>query len=147
MTSNSMVMLLYSLNRQWTWNYQCAAITTWHGFNIPGSVHRESMSIIVQQDATMYSLLYFCRLLCMFRVVTSPIIKSTYNCNYSIWQWSNFGKCGVWNQLKMRVMDSTVSANFRDRGTDICKNFVPLCDILRCIQFVFSSYFFKSRKM
>ena len=37
------------------------------------------MSIIVQQDATMYSLLYFCKLLYMFRVVTPPIIRSTYN--------------------------------------------------------------------
>jgi len=40
-------------------------------------VRRESMSIIVQQDATIYSLLYFCKLLYMFRVVTSPIIRST----------------------------------------------------------------------
>jgi len=47
------------------------------------------MSIIVQQDATMYSVLYFCKLLCMFRVLTPPIIRSTYNCNYSIWHWSN----------------------------------------------------------
>jgi len=47
------------------------------------------VSIIVQQDATIYSLLYFCKLLYMFRVVTPPIITSTYNCNYSIWHWSN----------------------------------------------------------
>jgi hypothetical protein len=65
-----------------------------------------SMSKIVQQDTTMYSLLYFCKLLYMFRVVTQPIIRSTYNCNY-IWHWSNFGKCSVWSQLKMRVMDPT----------------------------------------
>jgi len=60
-------------------------------FNVHGSVHRESMSIIVQQDATMYSLLYFCKLLYMLRVVTPPIIRSTYNCNYSAWYWSYFG--------------------------------------------------------
>jgi hypothetical protein len=72
------------------------------------------MPIIVQQDATMYSFLYFCKLLYMFRVVTPPIIRSTYNCNYSIWRWSNFGKCSVWSQLKMRGMDFTVSAIFRD---------------------------------
>jgi len=30
------------------------------------------MSIIVQQDATIYSLLYFCKLLYMFRLVTTP---------------------------------------------------------------------------
>jgi len=63
------------------------------------------MSIIVQQEPTMYSLLYFCKLLYMFRVVTPPIIRSTYNCNYSIWHWSNFEKCSVWSQLKMRGMD------------------------------------------
>jgi len=40
-----------------------------------------SMSVIVQQDATMYSLLYFCKVFYMFRVVTPPIIRSTYNCN------------------------------------------------------------------
>ena len=48
-----------------------------------------SLSIIVQQDATIYGLLYFCKLLYMFRVVTPPTIRSTYNCNYSIWHWSN----------------------------------------------------------
>jgi len=51
--------------------------------------------IIVQQDATTYSLLYFSKLLYMFLVVTPLIIRSTYNCNYSIWHWSNFGKCIV----------------------------------------------------
>jgi hypothetical protein len=60
-----------------------------------------SMPIIVQQDTTIYILLYFCKLLYMFRVVTPPIIRSTYDCNYSIWHWSNFGKCSVWSQLKM----------------------------------------------
>jgi hypothetical protein len=48
-----------------------------------------SVSITVQQDATIYSLLNFCKLLYMFRVVTPPIIRSIYNCNYSIWHWSN----------------------------------------------------------
>jgi len=62
---------------------------SWTNFMCHGSVHRESMSIIVQQDATIYSLLYFCKLLYMSRVVTPPIIRSTYNCNYSIWHWSN----------------------------------------------------------
>jgi hypothetical protein len=74
-------------------------------FNVHGSVHRESMPIIVQQDATMHSLLYFCKLLYMFRVVTPSIIRSTYNYNYSTWHWSNFGKRSVWSQLMMRSMD------------------------------------------
>jgi len=68
-------------------------------FYVHGSVHRESMSITVRQDETIYSLLYFRKLLYMFRMVTPPIIKSTYNYNYSIWHWSNFGKCSVWSQL------------------------------------------------
>jgi hypothetical protein len=44
-----------------------------------GSVHRESLAIIAQQDATICRLLYFCKPLNMFRVVTPPIIRSTCN--------------------------------------------------------------------
>jgi hypothetical protein len=47
------------------------------------------VTIIFQHDATIYSLLYFCKLLYMFRVLIPPIIRSIYNCNYSIWHWSN----------------------------------------------------------
>jgi len=57
-----------------------------------------TLPTIVQQDATMYSLLYFCKLLYMFRVVTPPIIRSTYNCNYSIWHRSN---CNEYNMCQM----------------------------------------------
>jgi len=35
------------------------------------------MAITVQQDTTIYSLLYFCKLLYMFLVIPSPIIRST----------------------------------------------------------------------
>jgi len=34
----------------------------------------------------LFSLLNFCRQLYMFRVLT-PIIRSSYNCNYSFWYW------------------------------------------------------------
>ena len=34
----------------------------------------------------LFSLLYFCRQLYMFRVLT-PIIRSSYNCNYSFYYW------------------------------------------------------------
>ena len=34
----------------------------------------------------LFSLLHFCRQLYMFRVLT-PIIRSSYNCNYSFWYW------------------------------------------------------------
>jgi len=49
---------------------------------IHGSMHRESNLITVQQVATVFSSLYFCRQLYMFRVLT-PIIRSWYSCNYS----------------------------------------------------------------
>jgi len=35
----------------------------------------------------LFSLLYFCKQLYMFWVLT-PIIRSSYNCNYSFWHWS-----------------------------------------------------------
>jgi hypothetical protein len=69
--------------------FVCREATTDLDFYVHGSVNLESMSIIVQQDATIYSLLYFCKLLYTFRVVTLPIIRSTYNGNYSISHWSN----------------------------------------------------------
>jgi len=34
----------------------------------------------------LFSLLHFCSQLYMFRVLT-PIIRSSYNCNYSFWYW------------------------------------------------------------
>jgi hypothetical protein len=63
--------------------------STYRDFYVHRSVHRESMSVIVQQDATIYSSLYFSKLLYMFRVVNPPIIRITFNSNYSIWHWSN----------------------------------------------------------
>ena len=53
---------------------------------IHGSLHRESNLITVQQDATVFSLLHYCRQLYMFRVLI-PIIRSWYSCNYSFWYW------------------------------------------------------------
>jgi hypothetical protein len=55
-----------------------------HEFYVYGSMHCESLSIIVRQDATVYGLLYFCKLLYMFQAVNPSIIRRTYNCNYSI---------------------------------------------------------------
>ena len=50
----------------------------------PAQYNTEACLIIVQQDATVFSLLYFCRQLCMFQVLT-PVIRSSYNCNCSFW--------------------------------------------------------------
>ena len=41
--------------------------------------------IYFQRDETLHSLFLSGKLLYMFRVVSSPIIRSTYNCIYSIW--------------------------------------------------------------
>jgi hypothetical protein len=116
------------------WSYrsmlQLLCVTSFK-FNVHRSVPRELMSVIVQQDANMYSLLYFCILLYMFRVVTPPIIRSTRNCHYSIWHWSNFGKCSVWSQLKMGGMDRTVSAT-------ICDRMIPEGSRDRSIPLIFS---------
>ena len=43
------------------------------------------VSIYFQRDATLHSLFIYGKMLYMFRVVSSPIIRSTYNCIYSIW--------------------------------------------------------------
>jgi len=84
------------------------------------SVHRESMSIVVQQDATIYSLLYSCKLLYMFRVVAPLIIRSTYNCNYSIGHWSN---CLCYLPLKLKLEVSTLSTSTSAR----CSNYNYMC--------------------
>jgi hypothetical protein len=51
-------------------------------------VHRNNIVICIQQDATLHSLLLW-KLLCMFRVVVPPIIRSANNCIYSIWSLSH----------------------------------------------------------
>jgi glycosyltransferase involved in cell wall biosynthesis len=45
--------------------------------------------IYFQRDATLHSLFISGKLLCMFRVVTPPIIRNTHNCIYNIWYLSN----------------------------------------------------------
>jgi len=53
-----------------------------------GEVGTSSFQVI-QQDATIYTFLYFCKLPYMFRMVTPPIFRRTYNFIYSVWHWSN----------------------------------------------------------
>jgi hypothetical protein len=85
------------------------------------------MSSTVQQDATIYSLLYFFKLLYMFRVVTPPIIRSTYNCNYSIWHWSNrFCYLPLW----WRSWNCSSSSNFSTsdgRTSPRCCDYSYIC--------------------
>jgi len=59
-------------------------------FYVHGSVHRESMSIIVQQDATMYSCIIFSAdSSTCFGLYPHPSSGAHSNCNYNIWHWSN----------------------------------------------------------
>ena len=67
--------------------YLIKCICTWiKGMRKTVWKYRESNLITVQQDATVFSSLHFCRQLYMFRVLT-PIIRSWYSCNYSFWYW------------------------------------------------------------
>ena len=67
---------------------------------IHGSVNRESDLINIQQDATVFSLLHFCRQLYIFRVL------SPNNCNYSFWHWST-------GSTTIRSRCSVVRSRFR----------------------------------
>jgi len=93
-------------------------------------MHCESVSITVQQDVTIYSLLYFCKLLYMFRVVTPPVIRSTYNCNYSIWHWSNC-LCYLplwWRSWNCSSNFSTIGEGSRDSFISArCCNYSYMC--------------------
>jgi len=79
-------------------------------FYIHGSVHREPNLIIVQQDATVFSLLYFCSQLYMFRVL-APIIRSSYNWNYSFWHWST-GSATISSQQREQIVADSVDREF-----------------------------------
>jgi len=58
---------------------------------------------IVQQDVTVFSLLYFCRQHYMFRMLT-PIIRSWYSCNYSFWYYG----CLIPTQQRERMAVDSV---------------------------------------
>ena len=61
----------------------------------------------------LFSLLYFCRQLYMFRVLTL-IIRSLYNCNYSFWYWLTGSttirsRCWVPTQQRERMVVDPVN--------------------------------------
>ena len=114
---------------------RCTVDVLPNDFNVHGSVHPKSMWIIVQRHATVYCISVNCSL-DLFRVVTPSIIRSTYDCNYSIWHWSNFGKCSVWSQLKMGGMylSPLPSAIVRSRKVAETDTYHPsLADFIHCI--------------
>ena len=57
-------------------------------FNIHGSVHRKNIPIYIQQDATLHSLFIPGNCSICFGWYPTPIIRSAYNCIYSIWYLS-----------------------------------------------------------
>ena len=94
--------------------YQTGELLFVGKFYTHASVHRESNLITVQQDATVFSLLYFCRLLYMFRVLT-PIIRSSYSCNYSFWYWitgSTTIRTGCWVRMVVEPVNPLASELF-----------------------------------
>jgi len=76
-------------------------------FCVHGFVHRESNIIIIQQDATVFSLLHFYRQLYMFRVLT-PIIRSSCSCNIQLLVLVNRVYC---HPLSLLSWNSTTRAD------------------------------------
>ena len=54
-------------------------------FDVQGSVHRKYIRFDIFPTICNFRQFISGKLLYMFRVVSSPIIRSTYNCIYSIW--------------------------------------------------------------
>jgi len=65
---------------------KCVHFVGLHYINNHESDHLPFFLAIVKQKCDLFSLLYFCTQLYMFRVLT-PIIRSSHNFNYSFWYW------------------------------------------------------------
>ena len=102
---------------------------------IHGSVHREPNLIIVQQDATVFSLLHFCRQLYMFRALT-PIFRSSYSCNCSFWPWLN-----AMNKkyIKRFFIYTCVRASWTESN-----NCPTRCDLFSSLHFCRQLYMFRA---
>ena len=59
-------------------------------FYVPGSVHRKYIPIqAISNKMQHYTVYFILKQLYIFRVVPPPIIRSAYNCIYSIWYLSH----------------------------------------------------------
>ena len=75
----------------------CRPATAWVHYTTSCNTHSSApedgrnifLLIYFQRDATLHSLFISGKLLYVFRLVSSPIIRSTYNCIYSIWYFLN----------------------------------------------------------
>ena len=114
--TQSKVLLTICWTRAFGWVGQLAKIY------VHGPEHCESMSVIAQQNATIYSLLYFRKLLHMFSVMPPPIIRSTCNCSYSIWHWSD-GTCYLPLSWRSQIDSSTIAAGSSTSSSARCCNY------------------------
>ena len=58
-------------------------------FNFHGSVHCNNILKYISNNMQSYTVYFIWKLLYMFRVVPSPIIRNANNCIYSIWYLSH----------------------------------------------------------
>jgi hypothetical protein len=83
-------------------------------FNVRGSVHLNNILIYIQQ-MQRYTVYFIWKLLYVFQVVLSPIIRRANNCIYSIWYLSHryyylplSWKCWNWFELCVAYATHTV---------------------------------------
>jgi len=67
----------------------------------------------------LFSLLHFCRQLYMFQVLT-PIVRSSYNCNYSFWYWLTGS-----TTIRSRCWVGTDSCVSYGRYSFVMNNYLP----------------------
>ena len=105
------LFLLMPLQLSYTLLNVCTSVRCYHCQY--AKHHSFILLIYFQQDATLHSLFICGKLLCVFWVVSPPIIRSTHNSIYSIWYLSNrycyllllwkswsWFECGVRNVLQ-----------------------------------------------
>ena len=81
---------IVSVPQPWRGGGLFMVLGQWVKIYVHGSVHLESVSIIVQRDATVCTFIIF--LQTTLHVSDDTLIlhqEHTQNCNYNIWHWSN----------------------------------------------------------
>ena len=103
--------------RVWSWYIEgISPLQISDKFNVQGSVHRKYIPNKYPTRCNITQLIYILKLLYMFRVVPPPIIRSTHNCIYSIWYFSN-RLATVWEVWLISVRDWVDSrATVRSEG-------------------------------
>jgi hypothetical protein len=89
------------------------------GFNVHGFVHRKNILIYIYNKMQRYTVYFIWKLLYMFWLVPSPVIRRANNCIYSIWYLS-----GRYCYLCCRQMPSTALC--------ICQTVTATCAVAKC---------------